>query len=422
MLIEFRVSNFRSFRDTQVLSMVAGTGSEHRETHTFATHIPDAKRLLASAALYGPNAAGKTNLLKALQCMQAIVVNSSIVSPATPVPYTPFQFDMLTQSAPTEFEIAFIEDGTRYEYQFSFDASRILSEHLIEFSTKKPRQLFRRTFDSKRDDYDWHFSTAFRGNRSVWRSATRPNGLFLSTAVQLNSVQLLPVFSWLQKRMVPIIGPSNLNLLLTLQLLEQPGGKEQLLPFIREADFGIEDVQVTAEPFVPQLVLGQQTIPGIVYQEGPNLVPKVARVRFSHAIKDTDSGVDLDIGDESGGTQMLFRTGGAWLNVLRNGEILLIDELDTSLHPLLVRFLINLFHSKATNHQQAQIIFTTHNTSILNTDIFRRDQIWFVEKTNENASKLYPLSDFSPRKDEVIERWYLRGRYGALPILSDLKP
>ena len=132
--------------------------------------------------------------------------------------------------------------------------------------------------------------------------------------------------------------------------------------------------------------------------------------------------MDLDIAEEFGGTQVLFRTGGAWLNVLKNGEVLLIDEIDTSLHPLLIRFLIDRFHSPITNRQSAQLVFTTHNTSILTKEMFRRDQIWFVEKSQDGASKLYPLSDFSPRKEEDFQRWYMRGRYGALPILEELAP
>jgi uncharacterized protein len=399
--------------------MVAGAGGEHRDTHTLDPDLPNFERLLASAVIYGPNAAGKTNLLKGLQFMQSVVVNSSAISPVAPVTYAPFKFDILTHNAPSSFEAAFIQGGIRYEYSFSLDAARVYHEQLIEFRTRQPRRLFERSYEPASETYKWKFSNAFTGNRSVWRDATRPNALFLSTAVQLNNSQLLPVFSWFQKRLVPIVGATQLNLGLTIALLGQPGGKERLLPFIREADPGIADVQFAAEPLTPQMLFPQGAFP-MVYQDAPNVPPKNVKVTFSHPIMESGNPVDLDISDESNGTQLLFRTAGAWLNALLNGEIMLVDEIETSLHPLLIRFLIGRFHSKTINQQKAQIIFTTHNTSILSGEMFRRDQIWFVEKGEDNATKLYPLSDFSPRKDEVLDRWYMRGRYGALPIIEDL--
>ena len=131
--------------------------------------------------------------------------------------------------------------------------------------------------------------------------------------------------------------------------------------------------------------------------------------------------MSLDYGEESKGTRILIDSAGAWLNVLNNGEVILYDELDTSLHPLMTRFLIRLFHSRTTNPNNAQLIFTTHDTSLLDGDLFRRDQVWFVEKDEKSASHVYPLSDFSPRKDEALERGYLKGRYGALPFIGELK-
>jgi AAA15 family ATPase/GTPase len=145
----------------------------------------------------------------------------------------------------------------------------------------------------------------------------------------------------------------------------------------------------------------------------------VVKVTLSHVAEDSRENIGLDFDEESHGTQTLFKTAGAWLNVVKNGEVLLFDEIDTSLHSLLVRFLIRRFHSQKTNPNNAQLIVTTHNTSLLDRELFRRDQIWFVEKDQHGASKLYPLTDFKPRSDESLERWYMRGRYGALPILPD---
>jgi uncharacterized protein len=146
--------------------------------------------------------------------------------------------------------------------------------------------------------------------------------------------------------------------------------------------------------------------------------PSMVKVTLSHLTDNPDEPAALDFNEESHGTQTLFKTAGAWLNVMSNGEVLLVDEVDTSLHPLLVRFLIERFHSSKINPRNAQLIFTTHNTSLLDQEeLFRRDQIWFIEKERDGSSRLYPLTDFKPRNDESLERWYMRGRYGALPIL-----
>jgi len=144
-------------------------------------------------------------------------------------------------------------------------------------------------------------------------------------------------------------------------------------------------------------------------------------VKFLHKAIDSGKVVPFDISDESGGTQKLFAFAGHLLDVLAKGRILFVDELDTSLHPLMMRFLISLIHNPEINENNAQLAFTTHDTSILDTDIFRRDQVWFVEKDTESTSRLYPLSDFSPRKGEALERGYLKGRYGALPFIGEFK-
>lgn len=403
--------------------MVADKGSEHRETNTFSPHVKRFDRLLASAAIYGPNAAGKTNLLKALQFMQFVVVNSAQQVATTLAQYAPFKFDLLTRQAPSEFEVTFgdSESGSSYQYSFSLDAERIHKERLVEYKATRPSLIFDRSYVGKKTtEYDWEFGNSFKGNRIVWRDSTRKDALFLSTAAQLNSTQLLPIFTWFQKRLVPIVGASTFNANLTLQILSQPGGKERLLPFIREADFTVADVEVQREPIKFENLLLRAGLPmqlPLLDAGAPNEPPMQAKVTFSHGTKDP---VQIDLSDESNGTQALFKTAGAWLNVIANGEVLLVDEIDTSLHPLLVKFLIDRFHSPETNPCHAQLICTTHNTMLLSQEVFRRDQIWFVERDDSYASRLYPLTNFSPRKDEVIERWYMRGRYGALPILTSL--
>jgi hypothetical protein len=419
MLIEFKVENFRSFKGPQTFSMVAGASPQHARSNTFSSGLKGFDNFLRTAALYGPNAAGKTNLLRSLQFMQSLVLNSAATTTGAAYAFTPFVFARGQRRKPSRFSVTFAWDGIWYEYGFAMGPERIEDEWLIEHVNARGRTLFERKYVAATKDYDWKFSPSLKGQKSVWSEATRPTALFLSTAVQLNSKQLLPVYEWFQKRLVVVTGATTLNPNLTLMLLNQPDGKARLLPFLQEADLGISDVTITKEPLPP----GGGFIPGpqqIFEQVHGSNILNLVRVTLSHKVEDDkEKQVGLDLFEESSGTQVLFRTAGAWLNVFTNGEVLLFDEIDTSLHTLLVKFLIQRFHSEATNPLNAQLIFTTHNTSLLDQRIFRRDQIWFVEKDREAASKLYSLSDFRPRNDEDLQRWYMRGRYGALPILAE---
>jgi uncharacterized protein len=417
MFIEFQVQNFRSFKERQTFSIVAAPLKDHAESNTFDSGLRGFDRLLRTAVIYGSNAAGKTNLMRAVQFMQAFVISSA--SNTNQYPYRPFNLSKKTREAPSEFEITFIEDGTRYEYAFSMGHNQIERESLVEHvqsqTRTRGRLLFERIWDSRRKKYNWDFSTSFKGERTTWRNSTRSNALFLSTATQLNSTQLKPVFDWFQKKLVVVVGPTTLNQSLSLQVWNEPDGKKHLLPFLQEADLGIVDIKIETQPLPigGVVVQGPQTM---LQQRAGQPTPDLVKVTLSHASEDQRA-IGFDFDDESSGTQILFKTAGAWLNVLKNGEVLLFDEIDTNMHPKLLLFLIQKFHSTAANPHNAQLICSTHNTSLMDQTIFRRDQFWFVEKDKKGASKLYPLTDFSPRNDEVLEKWYMRGRYGALPVL-----
>jgi AAA15 family ATPase/GTPase len=420
MLIEFTVENFRSFWATQTFSMVAGASSEHLQSNTFKSRLNGFGHFLRTSAIYGPNAAGKTNLLRALQFMQSLVINSAATATGAAYTHTPFIFARIQRRKPSKFLVTFAQNGTWYEYGFAMGPERIEEEWLIEHVHARGRTIFERKYSATKREYEWKFSPSLKGQKAVWSEATRPTALFLSTAVQLNSKQLLPVYEWFQKRLVVVTGVTTLNPSLTLMLMDQPDGKARLLPFLQEADLGISDVKVTREPLPPGA--GFISTPQQIFEQipGTNAV-NLIRVTLSHQVENKkEEQVGLDLSEESSGTQVLFRSAGAWLNVFTNGEVLLFDEIDTSLHPLLVRFLVQRFHSEATNPRNSQLIFTTHNTSLLDQRVFRRDQIWFVEKDRAAASRLYPLTDFKPRKDEDLEGGYMRGRYGALPLLGDM--
>lgn len=423
MFIEFQVENFRSFRERQTFSMVADRYPDHLDENTFDSGLKGFERLLRASVVYGANAAGKTNLLRAIKFAQEFILSSASTTIGQ-YRYTPFKLSSSNRSKPSEFEISFIQNGVRYEFGFSMGPTQIEKEWLVEYdhtgARARGRLLYERELVAKTKEYNWKFSAFLKGERSVWSKATRPDALFLSTAIQLNSSQLRPVFDWFQNKLIVIVGGMRLNEMMTLRLLDSPQGKERLLPFLKEADLGISDLKIKRE-LIPQSGPGviYPSSGAMLYQQSANSAPSVVTITLSHSSEDPKAPVDIEFGEESSGTQILFKTAGAWLNVFDNGEVLLFDEIDTNMHPKLLCFLIKKFMSSKDNPRNAQLICTTHNTSLLNQDLFRRDQIWFVQKRKDGSSKLYPLSDFKPRNDEILERWYLRGRYGGLPILPE---
>ncbi len=418
MLVEFSVTNFRSIREKQTLSLVAASGKELREHNVFASEAPATTDLVRSAVIYGPNAAGKSNLILALRFVRDFVLNSaSKGQQGDAIPVVPFLMDADSTNAPSEFELTFVEGGVRYRYGFSLTAQRVESEWLVAYPKGSPQRWFERNASGD----EWEFGPNFRGQRKVWQEATRDNALFLSTAVQLNAEQLGPVFEWFRRRL-RLINPyarvtPDFSI---LQCESNPGVQKQIVDFLASADLGIADVKVDRRRFDPSML--SEDMPEAVRQQflKDMMDQEFTDVHFSHSTADGRE-VLLDMDEESGGTQKLFALAGPWLDVLANGWVLVIDELDTSLHPLLMRQLVSMFNDPATNTKGAQLVFSTHDTSILDRDIFRRDQVWFVEKDRDLQSHLYPLTDFSPRKEENFARGYLQGRYGALPFVGELK-
>ena len=415
MLIEFRVKNFRSLRDEQTLSLVADKDKSLQESNTMPSGIKAAPTLLRSMAIFGPNAGGKSNLIKALQFMRAVVAESaSVMQPGQAFHTQSFRFEATSVAQPTEFDVSFVLDGIRYQFGFALTAQRITREYLLVYKAFKPQLWFERYFDeaSGKDLYD--FGTGLKGPKSVWEGATRPNALFLSMAVQLNSEQLQPVFAWFVKQLAIFNEITPLGQHFSIEMLRKPEGKRAICDFLTSADISISDIEV-----VTRKVSGQAVHFDMAAEktEVRNEEQEVHELLFHHV---TDHGEAVfSLGDESMGTRNLLFPTGPVLEILDKGMVLVVDELGSSLHPLLVRRLVELFQNSRFNKKGAQLIFTSHDTSLLDQDLFRRDQIWFVEKDRYQASKLYPLSDFSPRKNEALERGYLMGRYGALPFLGD---
>ncbi|ACE85172.1 AAA family ATPase [Cellvibrio japonicus] len=418
MLIEFSVANFRSFKERQTLSLTKANGQELSDTNTFRVEADHALDLLKSTAIYGPNAGGKTNLLLAVRTMKDIVLHSANKQHGDALPVNAFRLDNGLQHRPSELEILFIAAGVRYQYGFTATQQQVYEEWLIAYPNKRPQRWFSRAWNETRNEYDWEFGSHLTGTKQLWQKSTRDNALFLSTAVQLNSQQLQPLYDWFKNTLkTGQVGGWGVEF---SALRCTSDDKSRILDFLKAADLGIADIHVETKPFDPNEL--PSDMPELIKDQITKAMKgeKVLEVKTLHQTND-GALIPFDLEDESDGTQRFFGFAGPWLDVLKNGYILFIDELHDNLHPKLVQFLVQLFHNETTNPHNAQLIFTTHETSILNQDVFRRDQIWFCEKDKSQASNLYSLTDFSPRKGrENLELAYLSGRYGALPLVGSL--
>lgn len=411
MLLEFRVRNYRSIRDDQALTLIASGDKELASTHLAPTGLKSAPHALRTAVVYGPNASGKSSLLRALDYMRAVVAESAtVIQPGQTYNVPPFKLDAVSAQQPTEFEITFLLSGVRHQYSFSMTAQRIVSESLLVYRSSKPTQLYSRQHVDG-DRYDYEFSTYLTGPRKLWQESTRPNALFLSMAAQLNSEQLSPVFNWIVRSITFLPAGATVLPDFTTALLATEQGRASIREFLSAADISIADVQA-----VPRKGMHAQWVMSASGLQASQEEREFLMPVFEHSTPKGSAKFELH--DESEGTQRLYGLIAPVLDCLREGRVLVVDELDSSLHTLLVRRLITLFHTPELNPNGAQLIFSTHDTSLLDHTLFRRDQIWFTEKDADQATRLYPLTDFSPRKQEAWERGYLAGRYGAVPFFS----
>ncbi len=420
MLIEFRVENHRSIREEQALTLVAGRGGDPDDSRPRrVSGVADP--LLPAAALYGANASGKSNLLMAMAFLRdAVMYSHRSWSPEGGVPRDPFAWgDVAT---PSLFEMTAVIDGTRFEYGFTTDGLAFLEEWLHAWPLGHKQVWF------ERERQDIKFGDKLKGENRVVAEVTRPNALFLSASAQLQHEQLRPVYRWISRIQVeslPTMRPRPRSLSWARLGLSAEGEQATLLPHLEEgvrearlagllellraADVGILDVK---------LVMEESPYPA----RGPSAGVR-RRIYLCH--QGSDAGW-LPLEEESHGTQTIFHLAAPLLEVIERGGVLVVDELEKSLHPLLAQLIVRQFNDPTLNPKNAQLIFSTHDTNLLGTmsgePTLRRDQIWLTEKDKQGATQIYPLTDYQPRKQENVERGYLQGRYGAIPFLGSLVP
>jgi hypothetical protein len=413
MLVEFRVSNFGSIKDEQCLSLTAIKSKEPRpeliETGSLA--LPG---LLPCAAIYGPNASGKTTIIRALETMKRIVRESSNESNVgTSLPIVPFLLDKDSSHRPSTFEITVLLDKIRYQYGFKADADRVHGEWLLVYKTHRAQHWFERDEDVEDGKDPYVFSPLFKGQKETWKTATRKNALFLSTAVQLNCDSLKQLYTWISSELI-VMPSGELSHIFSTSRLGEPSRRDEILGFMNAADFGIRDLEIDRRHVRGWRLKGDResnkSEPMIEEWDQPFPL-------FHHKCEQGEATFPLE--QESQGTQRYFALAGPILDILEKGRTLVIDEIEASIHPLLLKRIIELFQSGRRNQNGAQLIATTHSTSLLRWKILNRDQIWFTDKNNDLATILFSLSDFAARNNEAVEKNYLEGRYGALPVLLD---
>jgi AAA15 family ATPase/GTPase len=404
MIIEFSLENYRSVFAKQTLSFVAYEEEDQEDLdsdRTIKTGDADIPNLVRSAVVYGPNASGKSNLVGGLQRMKQLVLKSTRLSTDEfQGCYDPFKLDDNSTKAPTTFEMCMFIDGIRHRYYFSYDFGKIQEESL--FSGEKEALVFTRNTTKN----EWAFSDELQKEGPLldaWQRATRENSLFITTAVELNSSQLKPVFSWFEELLSPdvnffskILSRENID-----KKIEYPLYKNRVLRLLRSADIHLEDIRK---------IKRDEKKSGLL-EHFPNAV---SNLEFGHKSSNGDI-VWFRESDESLGTQNILDYADILFDALDNGKFLIIDEIEKHLHPNIVDFIFYLFAEPDINRKGAQLLAITHNTNLLSSRVLERDQVWFIKKDDKQSTLLYPLTDFHVRENGDLERDYLAGRYGALP-------
>ena len=421
MLIEFAVSNFRSIKEEARLSLVAGRDTKYGDSNTFVQTLGDGGqpiRLLRSAALYGANASGKTNLLLGLKAMHEIVLGSS--GNLATLPVTPFRFDPAYHNQPSSFEVIFVMDTVRYQYGFSATREEVIDEWLYAWPSGRMQTWFERSRGPTPGTSKWTLGGKLTGDRQVWRRATRPQALFLSTAVALNSIQLLPIFNWFRERLRMIVGYHDVNPNFSMDYCSKHR-QTDIVDFLRTADLAVTDIRIVERESPSDTVADDASSPVNDRNARETADARAVDVLLQHQ-PEGGQPAELNMAEESDGTRKMFALAAPWIDSLAGGNVIVLDELHDNLHPELVRFLVGQFHDQAVNRSGAQLIFSTHDASILDGELLRRDQVWLCGRNERLETTLFPLSDFrTGRGDENLSRAYLAGRFGAVPYVPRLR-
>ena len=422
MLLNLTFKNYMSYADTCDFSMLANKDKSHEDNL-----IKIGKdRISKTRIIYGSNASGKTSFINALDFIKIFSMMSNNLVENNRIGVNPYKFRKDAYKVPSEFSLTFVKNNVKYNYSFSCTYEKVINEKLDVYNSAKPTNIFTRT---NTDDYK--FNTDVKKLNEIKTKNTK-NKLYLLTAATWNYEKVKPVVEYILNDIIvlhDISQPTKYNINYIIEHNDLEEYKKFCLDFLNNADISISDFEINMQKVKE---LGKRAefmtkIMNVIVNNDPEKMDKfgnsdIFNIKTIHNIKDEDSSnsYPLELIEESIGTQQLFYFAPALFYTFKEGKTLLIDEIDKSLHPLLVEYIIKKFYDAEINTKNAQLICNTHDTNLLNLDIFRRDEIWFTERNNATAStEMYALSDFSPRKDENIEKAYLLGRYGGIPFIKE---
>ena len=425
MLIEFRISNYRSIGDEQVISLLPSPKQKDFESNVIEQGNYS---ILNALALYGPNSSGKSNVLSAFELFDRFLYLSTQTNSTAKLPYDPFLLREGYDQKPCMMEITFLVDGIRYRYGFEFNKDKIIAEWLFRKKTGREVELFLRE-----DDTIEVFSSMKASQKIIDAAieATRDNALFLSFCDLFNIEEAKRIFKWFDKFIYVDGLETSRDAIRTLQLLENDKYAAQIKNYLEILNLGFHDVLIEKKDFDPSELpenLSEAARNSIVRELRGKTGLKVNAVHNYYGLSGdlTEKRVVWPMEErESEGTKKAFHFSGPVLYTLINGGVLIVDEIEAKMHPLLTLNTIKLFLDKKTNPKNAQIIFATHDTNILHYAKLRRDQINFVEKNQWESTEIFALSDFRYKNDNLKERHdidkekrYLEGRYGAIPVFK----
>lgn len=410
MLVQFSVENYMSIKDKVVFSMLASSDKELSENVINNKN----EKCLKSAVIYGANASGKSNFLRAIRAVALMMINSNNMQPGMTLPIVPFKFDTDFASRPSSFELIMIIKDVKYVYGFVADSTKIYEEYLYYYPNGRETEIFERTNVNK-----FHYTVAESKLKDIEEKNTE-NKFFLATATTWNYEKTKPVFDYITNGINVLFDYEQLKTTSFEEYNSDSTGelREFALKVLNEAELNINNFTVSNVEMTEEQL---KMLPPELKTFFPN-GRKGYSITTTHNVIDQEGNernIKLDFEEESLGTKNLFILNPFLLHVLKAGKMLVIDELDRSLHPFLVKYIVKLFNSEEYNKNGAQLIFNTHDTNLLSLNLFRRDQIWFTEKDYKSgATDMYPLDDFPVRKTENIQKGYLNGRYGAIPFVA----
>ena len=437
MLLRFGVGNHLSIRDYQELLLSA---SRRIKREGLTMPVPTLQEdVVPLAAIYGPNAAGKSNLIDALDEIQRAIIRSHKDLGATdPIPQDPFRLDDESRTNPTRFDCTFTVDGSSddefenaYEYGFEFTAREFEREWLYQ-TVRKRRQSTQLLFERKTRDgqVQVNFGGELRGENKLIEKITRPNSLFLSAAAQNNHPKLTDIYRYFAKRWRVIVGEDAMDEAAVVKRLLDYPHMNQLLQLVQQADVGITDIDLQeVQPSQYQLDFAQNVVgvmselvrPEIDTETFSNHVldkfRDTKRLRLAHSASEGTMAFDYNL--ESKGTRTLISLLIPALEALSTGSLLVVDELDTSLHPDLAKAFVSLFNRESSNPHGAQLIFSTHDVTLLGSGSIQQDEIWMTDKGRDGVSRFTPLTEFRLRSRDDIEKAYRAGRLGRVPSGDD---